>query len=106
MLNALISRNGLIVTTVIVACGFMVVTSQGRDFLSFKPAPEPEEIHLVDVSQAPNTAPLQTPPIASPSIEPELNDLGADLEAQAVKALELFAAPVSEEISEPTPEKR
>ncbi|MCF2871008.1 von Willebrand factor type A domain-containing protein [Octadecabacter sp. G9-8] len=37
MLNHLTSRAGLTVTTAIVACGFMVVTPQGRDLLNLDP---------------------------------------------------------------------
>ncbi|MEP5632741.1 MAG: hypothetical protein ABJP79_12740 [Tateyamaria sp.] len=106
MLNTLTTRNSLTVTTVITACCLMFVTPQGRDHFNFKTAAESEFIYLADSSQTPNTSTPQTPSIASPNIEPELNDLGAELEAQAVEALKLFAAPVPEEIPEPTPEKR
>ncbi|MDA9207925.1 von Willebrand factor type A domain-containing protein [Octadecabacter sp.] len=37
MLNSLTSRGALTATTAIVACGFMFVTPQGRDLLSFDP---------------------------------------------------------------------
>ncbi|MEP1586062.1 MAG: hypothetical protein ABJR46_13295 [Tateyamaria sp.] len=106
MLNTLTTRNSLTVTTVITACCLMFVTPQGRDHFNVNPAAESELIYLADSSQTPNTSTQQTPSIASPNIEPELNDLGAELEAQAVEALKLFAAPIPEEIPEPTPEKR
>ena len=106
MLNRLTTRNSQSVTTVITACCLMFVIPQGPDHLNFKPTAESELVYLASSPKAPNTSTPQPPLIASPSIEPELNDLGADLEAKAVEALKLFAAPAAEEPPEPTPKKR
>ena len=83
MFDKLTSRSGLTVTTAIVACGFMIGTPQGRDILNLTPAAKVAEETPISVTDG---GPL-------PTVEPELNDLGADLETRAVEALEALQAP-------------
>ena len=96
MLNTLTSRGGLTVTTAIVACGFMFVTPLGRDLLSLTPtsAPQPNLIAPEAVAIVPSdTLSEPTTRTAAPTVEPEINDLGSDLEMQAVLALEALQSP-------------
>ncbi len=94
MLNTLTSRGGLTVTTAIVACGFIITTPFGRDLLR-TPMPVIEPT-AVDPGQAiPEVTPEPTELLREPvpAVEPEVNELAADFESQAVRALEQLQAP-------------